>query len=193
MQTEKPRLDPLSLIICAVVIMLLLVFAFIPWLNVEQNMSGFDIAASTTITFPQMEEAVFPNGVVFILPLVLGSILVQYFRRMWDQYRPRRRLTTVSMLLVGIVTTALWVRSYTVQTTDYLNLNDPALYFEQVNQNNALPVIEVDEDGKLRKYSRSEVLNEQFRFEMWLYLALSTSLLILPWLDQRPESPAPEI
>ena len=188
-RSEKPRLDPLSMMICSVGVMLLFVFLFFPWLNVEQNLSGFDIASSSAITLPQMEDSAIPNGIVFILPLVIGSILYQYFRRMWDVHRPHRRATTVGMLFIGIIAMILWVRAYTIQTTDYLNLRDPELYFEQIDRDNpAVPTIEIDEDGSLRKYSTGDILSEQFTFEMWLYLALSTSLLILPWLDQRPEA-----
>ncbi|PJF43675.1 MAG: hypothetical protein CUN55_07855 [Phototrophicales bacterium] len=158
---------------------------FFPWLNVESNLSGFDIASITTERWPHMRT--FPNGIVFILPLVVISIAYQYFRRWRDDKRPRRRATTTAMLAIGLAATAIWIRAYTLNTTDYLNLRSPTIV-QPTNPN--LPDVEII-DGKRRQYTTSDILSEQFTVAMWLHVMLGASLLFLPWLDQRPPDEPP--
>lgn len=187
------QLDLLSLMISSVALTLLFIFVFLPWLNVDSNMTGLDIIAADVTTsgrsiLPHMEDAVIPNGIVITLPLVQASILFQYTRRMFDTERPRRRATTVGALVVGIIVTVMWVWTYTVETTDLFNLQDPDIVFDNVtNENDSLPV---PQQG-YGDYTTSDVLGEQFTTEFWLYLMLSLSLFVLPWLDQRPEAPSP--
>lgn len=181
---QQSRPDLLSIMIVVVASIAVLLF-LLPWLTVETAMSGFDIASIAPDRWPHM--GTFPNGIVFILPLILTSISYQYFRRWRDTRRPRRRATTTAMLVVGLGGTLIWMYAYTINTTDYLNLRDPTI-MQPGNPN--LPDVEFLEDGTRRQYSTSDILQEQFTVVLWLHLMLSMSLLILPWLDQRlPDDP----
>ncbi len=182
---KQSRPDPLSIMIVAVASTTVLLF-FMPWLTVEAAMSGIDIASIAAERWPHM--GTFPNGVVFILPLVVLSVAYQYFRRWRDDKRPRRRATTTAMLVIGIVATIIWLRANTINTTDYLNLRDPSI-LQPTNPN--LPDIAFNADGTRRQYTTGDILREQFTIELWLHLMLAISLLILPWLDPRPEDDPP--
>jgi uncharacterized membrane protein len=192
---ETPRrLDPISLMISTVSITVLTLFLFFPWLNVEAQMTGLDIVSADVTSsgvsrLPHMEDALIPNGIVIVLPLVQASILFQYIRRMFSTERPRRRPTTVGAVLVGVLVTLGWMWSYTVETTDLFNLSDredQQILLENVD-NESLPRPQEGFSG----YTSGEVVNEQFTVEFWLYVMLNCALLVLPWLDQRLEAPPP--
>lgn len=183
----KAPLDILSIMIVAVAAATVILFV-VPWLTVESDLSGIDIASLAPDRWPHMDGV--SSGMLVILPLVTLSILYQYARRWRDEYRPRRRSTTVAMQLIGILVTAYWIRTYTVNTTDYLNLRDPEILQPGSPY---LPEVEFTDDGTRREYSTGDILQEQFTVFMWLHLMLGISLLILPWLDQRPEDDPPEI
>lgn len=187
---KRPQRSPrpihtLSLIISAVALTVVVLF-LLPWLRADEDLSGLDIASRNIAITEQ-----FPEGVVFIIPLVVGSILFQYYRRVRDTVRPRRRLTTVLMLVIGLVATILWIRNYTLNATDYYNELaqspitdelpiDPAFEVEQAQQ----------PDSEL--LSTGDVLRDDFTVELWLHLALAASLLFLPFLDNRPEAAPPQ-
>ncbi|NDJ86835.1 MAG: hypothetical protein GYB66_13205 [Chloroflexi bacterium] len=185
-QEERPRVDMVSLMIAAVALAVFVLF-FFPWLTGDENLSGLDVASrNLAIT----ED--FPSGVVFILPLVAGSILFQYYRRVRDAVRPRRRLATLLTLIVGLIATGLWVRTYTIKATDFLNDQPPP----PTSLDDVLDPGFSAEDRPLppqqEPYTTGDVLREQFTTELWLHLALGASLLILPFLDTRPPADPPE-
>ncbi|MCB9437741.1 MAG: hypothetical protein H6673_12265 [Anaerolineales bacterium] len=185
LQRSSKPIHALSLIISAVALTVVVLFLF-PWLQATEDLSGIDIASRNIAITEQ-----FPEGVVFIIPLVAGSILVQYYRRVRNTVRPRRRLTTALMLSIGLVATILWVRNYTLNAVDIYNTLlqnpitdelpiDPAFEVEQVER----PAPEL--------LSMGDVLRDDFTVELWLHLALAASLLFLPFLDSRPEADPPQ-
>jgi hypothetical protein len=195
LQQEPTKINTLGLIISAVALSILVLF-FVPWVQGAEggeNLSGLDVASRTVAITDD-----FPGGVVFILPLVVGSILFQYYRRLKQSVRPRRRLSTLAMLIIGLIATGLWIRSYTINATELLNEQEtietvaPEIFTE--NQGNE-PTEDTDtQTTTLREpVTTGDVLQEQFELELWLHLALSASLLILPFLDDRPEAESPQI
>ncbi len=182
----KPPLDLLSLMIAAVALTVLVLF-FFPWLQSEEEpLSGLDVASRNLEVTKD-----FPSGIVFILPLVVVSMLFQYYRRVRDTVRPRRRFATISMLVVGLIATLLWVRNYTLNATDRLNEQAAAAQFGDLPDD---PRFETDTvSSEPETYSTGDVLRDQFTFELWLHLALSMSLLVLPYLDTREPDEPPEI
>lgn len=177
----KARLNSLSLIIAATALAVIVLFIF-PWLNAEEPLSGLDIASRNL----QITEN-FPSGIVFILPLVVGSMLFQYYRRIWDTVRPRRREVTALMLLVGLIATGLWIRIYTIKATEFLNSET------YVEVEDLPPAATPEEALPTKVYTTGEVLREQFTPELWLHVALSAALLVLPFIDPRPSAETPEI
>jgi hypothetical protein len=161
----------------AAVALTVVVLFFFPWLEGTNNLTGLDIATQNLILTEQ-----YPSGVLFILPLVAGSILYQYYRRIRQAVRPRRRLTTSMMLIIGLSATILWLRTYAVNARD--QLNDNLLLFSVTN---------AEEEIRTEPYTIGEVLSEQVRFELWLHLAMGTALLVLPFVDPRPPADPPEI
>lgn len=180
-EPKKP-LDLLSLIIAAVALTVLALF-FFPWLDTDEYLSGLDVASRNL----QVTEN-FPSGIVFILPLVVGSILFQYYRRVRDDVRPRRRFATISMLVVGLIATGLWIRAYTLNATDMLNAL--ATGIPELPEDPAFPTDSVEVEPE--PYTTGDILREQFTIELWLHLALAASLLVLPYLDPRPPADPPE-
>ena len=72
------------------------------------------------------------------------------------------------MLLLGMVVVLLWARTYTLNVTDALN--------------ESLFVI----SGEHAPYTNGDIIRDFFTSEIWLCLALSVILLILPYFDKRP-------
>lgn len=185
---QSPRsIHALSLLISAVALTTAVLFLF-PWLKTSGNLSGFDIA-SRNITVTEG----FPEGVVFIVPLVVASLLVQYYRRVRDTVRPRRRLTTALSLAIGVVATVLWIRNYTLNATDFYNEQARNLLIPADVPIDPAFEVAVAERATPELLSTGDVLRQDFTVEFWLHLALATSLLILPFLDTRPEAAPPKI
>lgn len=194
---EAAQLNILGLIISAVALAVLVLF-FVPWIkgvDGGDSLSGLDVA-SRTIAITED----FPGGIVFILPLVVGSVLFQYYRRIKQSVRPRRRLSTFFMLIIGLITTVLWVRHYTINATEWLNeqstvnaIPSESDIFPENRGDTPLDDDSVETASSREAVTTGDVLREQFEIELWLHLALSASLLILPFLDDRPEAEAPQI
>ncbi len=186
----KPQVDILSLMIAAVALTVLVLFLF-PWLQGDEALSGLDVGSRNLVLTED-----FPAGIVFILPLVTGSVLIQYYRRVRDTMRPRRRSVTAAMLIIGLVCTILWVRIYTLNATESLNT-------DLVTQSESPDDLSVDPDAtssappvavtQQEPYTTGEVLQDRFTFELWLHLALGMALVVLPFLDPRPEVDPPNI
>jgi hypothetical protein len=195
LQQEQTKFNTLGLIISAVALATLVLFV-VPWVqgvDGGQNLSGLDVA-SRTVTVTDN----FPGGIVFILPLVVASVLFQYYRRLKQPVRPRRRLSTLAMLIIGLIATGLWVRTYTINATELLNGQEPTetvlpeIFTE--NQSNDTPEeTEAETTANIEPVTTGDILQDQFQLELWLHLALSASLLILPFLDDRPEAEPPQI
>lgn len=184
---QSPRpIHALSLVIAAVALTVIVLF-LLPWLTADDSLSGLDIASRNIAITEQ-----FPEGTIFIIPLVIGSLLLQYYRRVRDTVRPRRRFTTALMLLIGLVATVLWIRNYTLNATDYIN------ELAQSPATNTLPIdpafeVEQAERVATEPVSTGDILRDHFTVETWLHLALAAALLILPFLDTRPEAEPPQI
>ena len=193
---EPTKINTLGLIISAVAVAVLVLF-FVPWVkgvDGGQNLSGLDIASRTvSIT----ED--FPGGVVFILPLVVTSVLFQYYRRLKQPVRPRRRRSTAAALIVGLIATGLWVRIYTINATEFLNeqqtieATQPEIFAANEGDTSSEDTDTEAQTPTIDPATTGTVLREQFELELWLHLFLAGALLILPFLDDRPEVEAPPI
>lgn len=183
------KLHGLSLTISALALTVIVLFLF-PWLQGDEALSGLDVASRNL----QITEN-FPSGVVFIVPLVVASILYQYYRRVLEPQRPRRRGLTAVMLIIGLVATGLWIRLYTINATEFLNQAEEAAALA----NTSLPTGNVDTPPSIAPpqtipvHTTGEVLRERFTFELWLHLALAAALVFLPFLDTRPPVDPPVI
>lgn len=196
-QLEPTAINTLGLIISAVAVAVLVLF-FVPWVkgvDGGQHLSGLDVASRTIAITDN-----FPGGVVFILPLVTGSVLFQYYRRLKQPVRPRRRLSTLAMLVVGLIATGLWIRVYAVNATEQLNEQAAAetLLPEVFTENQVGDDADTDDtDAEIistrEPVTTGDILRDQFELEIWLHLFLAASLLVLPFLDDRPEAEPPQI
>ncbi len=166
---NKPRLHFLSLAIAAIGLAVVGLFVFGVWLetpgenNETDSFTGFDIAARN-VNFTED----FPSGIMFILPIVAGAMTFQFYRRIATPERPGSRVNNSLMLILGIVVVLLWMRTYTLNVTDALNES---------------PFVT---SGEHAPYTNGDIIRDFFTSEIWLCLALSVILLILPYFDKRP-------
>ncbi|MCQ3932113.1 MAG: hypothetical protein DPW16_16805 [Chloroflexi bacterium] len=166
---NKPRLHFLSLAIAAIGLAVVGLFVLGVWLetpgenNETDSFTGFDLAARN-VNFTED----FPSGIMFILPIVVGAMTFQFYRRIATPERPGSRVNNALMLLLGIVVVLLWMRTYTLNVTDALN---ESLFVTS---------------GEHAPYTNGDIIRDFFTSEIWLCLALSVILLILPFFDKRP-------
>ncbi|MBI5929133.1 MAG: hypothetical protein HY862_07490 [Chloroflexi bacterium] len=171
MQRSKnnPRLHFLSLAIAAIGLAVVGLFIFGTWLetpsddNTMDRFTGYALA-SKNVNFTEN----FPSGAMFILPVVVGAMSFQHYRRIATPERPGSRVNNALMLTLGLIVVLLWMRTYTLNVTDALNES---------------PLVT---SGEQSAYTHTDIIRDFFTVELWLCLALSVILLILPFLDKRP-------
>jgi hypothetical protein len=153
------------MVVVALTTIILFLFA---WIEEENDEGELQSVAGITIAMQNVAPTEdFPSPLLLTVPLVAGSMIYQYGKRVRHDARPRRRLESATMILTGIFVMVLWLRVY---TNNVVTNTPEADVFSGIQ-----PI----------SYTREEVLQELITPYYWLTLVGLFLLMVLPWFDWR--------
>jgi len=191
-ETKRVGLHRLSLIIVVLSIMLLIAF-ILPWIDREDE-EGQRVGGITIATDNVRPTEEFLNSSLFIIPAVAISLMVQYGRTINTEIRPRRRSGTAIGVIAAIIVLAGWTRLYVINVAgeeareEERTITTP----EDFDDPELLGEILENSEGDTTPYTREDVLTDIITVNVYAMFLLLVLLLVLPFLDRRPEREPPQ-